>query len=410
MKKILFALLVFISINGFAQVVFEKGYYIDNSGQKIECLIKNLDWRNNPINFQYKITENEQANEATIENVKEFGIYNTSKFIRGTVELDRSTEDTNNLSKDRNPIFEEEQLFLKVLKEGKANLYAYNDTGLRRYFYRIENSGITQLVYKKYETLNGKLGVNNYYKQQLLKELKCSSISLKEIENIAYKKNSLIELFTDYNTCNGSEINGFKEKKINRDLFNLTLRPRLNNSTLAFETTFNSSFSVDFGNKVGFGFGLEAEFVLPFNKNKLAIIIEPTYQSYKSDVIRTEANNISGGFVIAEATYSSIEVPIGFRHYFFINNKSKVFVNASFVLDIPLKTLTEYKRDNNSILFTFDRPESQTNLAFGAGYKFNDKFGLEIRYQTSREVIDANRSNQNSDYKTLSVIFGYSIF
>ena len=134
MKKALVLVFALLTIQAFAQITFEKGYFIDNSDQRIECLIKNVDWRNNPTNFQYKLNQNEEPVEAEITNVKEFGIYNSSKFLRRVVKIDRSTEETNKLSKERNPKFEEEQLFLKVLNEGKANLYSYYDTGLRRFF------------------------------------------------------------------------------------------------------------------------------------------------------------------------------------------------------------------------------------------------------------------------------------
>ena len=50
MNKLLFivVLLSIIGIESKAQVIFEKGYFINREGQKTECFIKNLDWRNNP--------------------------------------------------------------------------------------------------------------------------------------------------------------------------------------------------------------------------------------------------------------------------------------------------------------------------------------------------------------------------
>jgi len=45
----------------------------------------------------------------------------------------------------------------------------------------------------------------------------------------------------------------------------------------------------------------------------------------------------------------------------------------------------------------------------GIGYKQNDRYSLEIRYQTNREIL-GNYLSWNSEYKTLSIIFGYSLF
>lgn len=124
-----------ISINCFSQISFEKGYYIDNSNQKTNCLIKNIDQKNTPTEFEFKLFEDSESKKTTIESIKEFGIDNISKYIRSTVNIDRSSESLKNLSKYKKPIFKKEELFLKVLVSGKATLYQYVDGNLKRYFY-----------------------------------------------------------------------------------------------------------------------------------------------------------------------------------------------------------------------------------------------------------------------------------
>ena len=57
-KKLFFLLTIILSLNSYSQVSFEKGYHIDNNDQKISCLIKNLDWKNNPTKFEFKLSEN----------------------------------------------------------------------------------------------------------------------------------------------------------------------------------------------------------------------------------------------------------------------------------------------------------------------------------------------------------------
>ncbi len=115
MKKLLLALFTLIlSVNSSAQINFEKGYFINNSGDKTECLIKNIDWKNNPTEFLYKLLENDTPKTATIEMVKEFGINNISKYSRANVNIDRSSEMADKLSTNKSPVFNEEQLFLKT--------------------------------------------------------------------------------------------------------------------------------------------------------------------------------------------------------------------------------------------------------------------------------------------------------
>ena len=413
-KQLLLLLTAIISFNGYSQISFEKGYYINNSEQKTDCLIKNLDWKNNPTNFEYKISENSESLNANIESVKEFGIYNNSKYVRKTVKIDKSVEDLENLSTERNPVFVEEQLFLKVLVEGNTNLYSYESRSLQRFFYNKDNSNIEQLVYKKYlipnngttDNPNNSIGENVLYKQQLWSNLKCPTIEMDKIDQLNYEKNSLINFFIEYNKCNNLDFINY-EGLVKKDLFNLTLRIHINNSSLSIQNSSDDDLDTDFGNKLGFGFGVEAEYILPYNKNKWSISTEPTYQSFKSQkTIYLEY--VTGGKRISKIEYSSIEVPLSLRHYFFLDKNSKIFINASFILDLNLKSTLEFNRADNSNYKTFViKPRS--NFGFGAGYKFKDKYSLEMRYQTGREIL-GQYVFWKSNYNTISLIFGYSIF
>ena len=114
--------LMFLSMQCYSQIIFENGYFIDESNQRIECLVRNMDWRNNPAGFQYKLTDSDDIIEVSIETVREFGINNVSKWVRATVNIDQSS-DGHDLSRERNPVFEEKRVFLKVLIEGRASLF-----------------------------------------------------------------------------------------------------------------------------------------------------------------------------------------------------------------------------------------------------------------------------------------------
>jgi hypothetical protein len=407
-KQLLFLLTAILSFNCYSQITYEKGYYIDNMNQKTNCLIKNIDWITNPTEFEYKLSENSESKKATIKSIKEFGVDNISKYIRATVNIDRSSENINSLSNDKNPIFKEEELFLKVLIQGKATLYEYVD-GVLRYFYNNDNSKIEQLIFKNYYISDDNLGINNRFRQQLWVDLKCPNIKISEIENLDYKKDELVDFFVKYNKCNNPEFVSFEEKP-KKDLFNLSIRPRINSSSLTIQNpsyATNNSRDVDFDNKIGFGFGLEAEFILPFNKNKWAITIEPTYQSFKSEKT-TNVKDLPGGVLIANVNYRSIEVPVGLRHYFFLNNNSKIFINAAYTFDLSSKSSIELTGKDGYSLSSLEI-ETRTNLAIGIGYKQNDRYSLEIRYQTDREIL-GNYASWSSEYKTSSIVFGYTLF
>ena len=193
-KQLAIILLVLVSFSGFAQITLDKGYYINNDNQKIECLIRNLDWANNPSSFEYKLSENSELKTITIKEVKEFGVYNFSKYQRATVNIDRSSNNTNELTSNRNVKFKEEELFLKVLVEGEAVLYSYHNGNTSRFFFKKENSEINQLIYKRYFATPNQIGENNRYQQQLWNDLKCQKVSIKDVEKLNYKAQKLINL------------------------------------------------------------------------------------------------------------------------------------------------------------------------------------------------------------------------
>ena len=110
-KEILILLTAILSLNCYSQISFEKGYFINNNEEKINCLIKTVDWNNNPSEIEYKLSEKDIVKTVTAEFVKEFSIDNNSKYITAKVNIDRSGNTLNKLNEKRNPIFNEVKIF-----------------------------------------------------------------------------------------------------------------------------------------------------------------------------------------------------------------------------------------------------------------------------------------------------------
>jgi hypothetical protein len=164
---------------------------------------------------------------------------------------------------------------------------------------------------------------------------------------------------------------------------------------------------VEFETKNGFGIGLAAELTLPFNRNKWSIILEPTYQYFANS--RTKDRGINGRTEVTfEVDYKSIELPLGARHYFFLNNNSKLFLNASFVWDFPLQSTIIYNREDGSTARPLEI-NGTYNVALGLGFKYAEKYSLELRYFTDRNIL-ANYNNWFAEYQSVSVILGYTLF
>lgn len=393
-NQLLILLTLTLTLNAYAQITFEKGYYIDNDNQKVDCLIKNIDWKSNPTKFDYKLSGSAEKETGNIKTIKEFGINNTSKYVRANVKIDRSSEAILGLSKERKPNFEADTLFLKVLIEGKANLYQYYEGNLERYFYNKDNSNIEQLVFKTYENSSNTISKNLQYQQQLINSLQCATVSENKAKNLRYEKKDLIRFFVAYNECQKVNFTNFESKE-KRDAFNLNIRAGLNNSTLLVQNNISNSQNIDFGSQLTLRFGIEGEFIMPFNKNKWSVIIEPTYQYFKAE------KEDDGRTIIAD--YQSIELPIGFRHYFFLSKNSKIFLNASYVFEFAPNSFV------NPGFGTSLEIVPLSNFAFGLGYKQNDRFSLEFRYLTQRDIL-GNYLYWYSDYQTLSLVLGYTLF
>lgn len=404
MKKSLLIAFAIITANCYAQINFEKGYYITNSNQRIECFIKNVDWRSNPTSFQYKQTQNSGIRSANILTIKEFGIYSESKFIRSKVFIDRSDEYVNHMSKEKRAILKEETLFLKVLIEGKANLYFYQDNNLKRFFYNVDNSKIKQLIYKVYEASSTEMGKNQRYKQQLLKTLQCDQITTKTIEQLSYKQKQLINFFIRYNKCTNSNYSTIIKEIGQPITINFKIKSGIRSSSLELHPIPNRT--VDFDSKFGFSLGIETEVVLPFNKRKWALFFEPTFQYY--NVVGSRNLNFPPSLAHLnkiETKYSSIELPIGIKHYFFLNKNSKIFLNTAIVFDFVLGK-SQIIRPSSSLSLDID---SDHNFAFGLGYVFNNKYQIELRYNTSRDITSRYVYSPSS-FESLGLVFGYRLF
>lgn len=392
MKKILFILFfLFLSAEFYAQVNFEKGYFTDLNGHKNQGWIKNKDWKNNPDEIEFRSSEKAEIQKLSLEDFIEFGIDGGVKFIKATVALDRSKEDLNSLSYDSQPDLKEEEILLKVLIEGKADLYSYGDKNLRKYFYKMQGEEIQPLIYKLYKTSHDKTGENNTFRSQLSKDLQCAAIENRDIRNLKYRKRGLVKLFESYNTCAEGDFKNYEKPAKNP--FHLSLHAGVANSSLSIQNSNSSQNNLDFKDKINFRFGFGAEYVFPFHKNKWALMIEPTYQSYK--VVKDNQKD--------QVEYKSIEVPIGVRHYFYLDNHSAIFVNGAFVVDFPFSSFI--KKDKFAAL---DIKNNQ-NLAFGLGYKYRNKYGAEVRYNAKRNITQ-NYVYWKSNYQSLSLIFSYTIF
>lgn len=420
MKNLIIIAFILIFSFSNAQINFEKGYFISNSGIKTECLIKNIGWKDNPNKFEYKINLiDTEIKTESIATISEFGVDNKSKYKRYKVNIERSSNDLKDISNSKNPKWTEEILFLKVLIEGEVTLFSFTDNTIYKYFLEKKNSLIEQLIRIKYVSYEKKLGEsffddsireNNFFRQQLYNNLKCDAITEKDIENTKYDKSSLMSIFEKYNSCIGSDLTILYKEKVNKEAIIIRITPSINLTTplkiIDPNPYYNISTSI--AGKTVFKIGAEFEYVLPFNNNIWSIFINPAYLKYslektlvKNDGFGSQGVDVTYHIVI---DYSSVEIPLGIRRYFYLKNKDKIFINAAYINN----SIGDLKFNINNGGKTLES-SATSNFALGVGGNFKNKFSLELRFNSSINLL-RDYYQWEVNYSSVGLIFGYRVF
>jgi hypothetical protein len=394
MKQILSFTLLLCFILGYSQIKYESGYYINAQNVKVNGFIRNMDWNSNPTSIEFKSSLDGESKIKTIQEVKEFGIYDKSKYVRFEVEMDRSSDELDNLSHQRNPEFKKEIVLLETLIEGKSSLYSYKESQFTRFFFQNEKEEITSLINKRYFIDVNKVATNEGFKNQLRAKVNCNATDNK-ITSLRYNRNSLTKYFKDYNTCRNAEIIDYSEIDT-KSKFNLYGKAGLSFASLDIENSvLNNSYS-EFDNKIVLKFGVEFEYLLPFQKNKWALFFSPTYKAYKS-----EGKNMLGDRK-SSVEYNSIELPLGVRHYFILNKTSKIFVHGGILWDMNLSGELQYHNYADKLDIS-----SGNNFMFGLGYNFKSKITAEFNIFSARSIL-SDYANWSSHYNNLEFKIGYN--
>ncbi|MCX8523498.1 hypothetical protein OF897_06150 [Chryseobacterium formosus] len=404
-------LVSFLQING--QIKYQKGYITDFNSVKTEVLIKNLDWFNSPTTFTYKKNENSTEQQGSSSLTKEFEIYDSGRYVAYNGWVDLSSDDISSLSEKSEPVYQNASAFLKQLVEGNINLFQYKANNTVKYFFSTsEKNTISPLIYKRYhpDGDESKIAVNNSYINQLSEIFSDNQNVYKLLKKTEYKEDDLVKVFSLYNGESNQDLTAKDNNKTVK--FNLHIRPGVNfYSTNVFTNLGEQSLP----QKTNYRIGVEAEILLPINKNKWSILFEPSYSIYSnSQIIESTSNSF---YTLRLENLSFIDVKIGVRHHMYLNENSKFFVNAS-LNALRLKTSSaksldvDFKDEYRDIVLAellFESPKPLSNFSLGAGYTYNNKYSVEIQYNNPGQLFP---SGVNHSFKVgyTSLIIGYNLF
>jgi hypothetical protein len=383
--KLLTALLLFAATVVTAQISWEPGYFIDNSGARTACLIYNRDWNDNPTNFEYKLNESTAEAKRSLVDTKEFGVTGQSVYVRAEVDMDRASNKVGTYPSEKNPVFVREIFFLRVLVQGTNTLYVVKKGGLEKFFYRTPTKDITQLVYIKYnQFINFTKGYeentkeNNLFRNQLWNDVKCMRTELRKVERIKYEQNHFIEYFKEVNACLGdttATAAEFEAPRKNGD-FNIKLGASYN----MYQHVINRSparYSSDISMSKP-SFGVELEYVLPTNKSKWAVLLEVNYNTFEGSQV-LPSSTINGEEVTI--VHNFLQVPIGIRHFMFVTDKAKIMLTGALAANFINKSSIDY-RNNTSLV-----PASYAyNFGLGIGFEYQ-RFSVEARLYTPMGIV-----------------------
>lgn len=398
-KKTNFSLILFlISIISYAQITFENGYYIDKNNNKIDCQIKNYEWKNNPSELE--INENGNKKIVKIDNINEFKVGNLH-YIKKTVEIDKMEDildyDINNNSE---PIFTTETLLLKVLLEGDINLYSYAKDNLLKFFYETKEHETKQFIYKIYMIDDNKASKNTQYKKQLSDLLKGSPYE-NETKYVEYSSTSLTKILKKYNIFKGATYE--KEKNEFSENFYFTAKIGFSSSSVNTNAVFGPTA---YNSKINFPrVGIEAEYYFPINKKTWSLITGLDFNQYSNSTTDDFTNYNENSKVNLKIT--SLEFSIGTRYYFYFTKNLKMYVNATYSPEFILNSKSSVEYSNNPSLNYEDKLKSQfSGLGYGIGFKYKEKFLIDIK-KIDREF-KGDTYAISHQFNMLAVNFGYS--
>ncbi|GAB5565684.1 MAG: hypothetical protein Wins2KO_27470 [Winogradskyella sp.] len=428
----IFTLLLLFSLPLYSQVNFQKGYIIDNSNNKIECLIKNKDWKKSPEEIIYKLSDNSREEKISLSELKEFRIQNTDNFYKRrsvNKQLVGSFWEEMKLSND--------MVLLRVLVEGQSDLLEVHTNG-KYYFFYERDDVLVMLDYERTVDENNKIKENAKYKKQLYDNFKCKNFTLKDYSSLRYNSTKLSDFFSEYNDCMGQGYTNLHKKRTKTKIklklkggmnFNSSVTDKASGYLLSYTTPpfSGSPFGEDVVRNYGgisnynvsnySSFGFELEMRLPFGQNNWSLFIAPNYhniQEVEESIAFTEPN-IANFEITSTLSYSFIQAPLGIRHYFDISDNLELFSQLAYSQSIIMSSSQNTVIEEESISPTpyfFRRKanmdkKSNSGGFFGIGLTYANKYMVEINYYSLGINLD---DDYQMNMKGFSVNAAFTIF
>lgn len=397
-----FFLFFFLTVSG--QIKFTDGYIIDNHDRRINCEIMNAGNEESATDYHYRLKETKEIKKIELSRIKEFGIHNKLKCIRALITIDVSPSRISSL-KDTVLEWDEGHAFLKVLVEGDpATLYSFYNQGDTRYFYSLPGSKPELLFYKKFQygvtpNIVERTMENHAYKMQLKEVLSCNDPE--EAKHLSYNKKALVNYFIRFLECKNAGYVVYEGAQTKKGIFRIKPGVHYTSMQFSIEEFSDALPNILFSPENSWSFGIEAEYILPYNKYKWGLFAESNFYAYQTDQVLVQPNQPT--YENNGVDYKTIEFPMGVTHYMNLNKHHRLFVRTAFVPHIILKDSYIAFGGTNRSEFS---PSSR--VLFGGGYNYK-RISLEFRYYTNQNLT-MNIYRRSSRLEQTTLRLTYSLF
>lgn len=389
MKKLSFVVLFLAPFFVISQT-FKKGYFIENNGQKTECLISTDVLLYSPEVIDYRLDISGQTQTKTINDLKEVALYELIQYKKFTVNVDFSSSKLEELTNFKELTYEQKELFLEVLEKGKLLLYQYKRPSFSRFFYaKNENEVPDMLDYKKYlsGTNENIVLTNEFYKQELLNAMFDGGIVKSDIDKVGYYEKDLSKLFRRYNTSFNSVVELDNKGKENALKFSLAVKPKFSFSLMNMEYVFDSPNAVGFYSPANFSktvpeIGVELEGYLYQGFTAYLGISHFNFQDNSNQIIYGVASPNTN--FNAAVNFEALKIAFGIRKYISLDPKEKLAIS----IHGGLSWFNVVNKVENATIVKPAPVINSNTIAphFGLGVRFLKTYFAELTYEPKRNI------------------------
>jgi len=392
------------TILGRGQSNFVKAVVISNSGDSIYGNIDYRNWKNNPQSIDFINSAGEKQNfdassirgfqvQAVNEIYTSFSI--KIDMIPGDMDRALSGGSIDSLTTHRRVFL------LQLISHPSLSLYQFTDFNKDHYYYKKGSDDPVELIHHYlYNESSKQVSENRAYQQQLAVLLGGCPDATRKLKSLQFRKKDIQNVILKFLQCNAPGLT-VAVKKEDPATLEFGVLAGLAMTKFKFKGSYNKSGGENYEDDMSPLLGVLLDIGLPRNRNKVHIINELIYKSYKTSntfITPWGNGNIDTGDV--KINFSYLQLNTIFRYIFPSNASVKPFFN----LGVGNAFLIAENENKVHIRSSFGSPRD--GIAVDGADKYEFSFlagaGLKIR-NIHMEFRYVNSIKSFSPYANLTV-------